>query len=371
MAPPVTYRFVDEEPVSYRFVDEPSEPSFLDQAKKYAPPMSLLLPGGPLMKGAELLDKAAYTAGGKVTDALAGKVPPEVAGGAGYLTNVGIQAAPTLLAGEAAKVMSPAFKGAGRWLMGSATKPTLEQLQSGKAARAINTMLEQGFTPTKGGVEAMRLKIADLNDEISKAIANSPATVDKGKVASYLQDAVKKFEAQVNPSSDLKAIESAWTDFLNHPLLSGAKDIPVQLAQKLKQGTYKVLGEKAYGELKGASEEAQKTLARGLREEISKAVPVVAGKNALERELINAANIAERRALVDSNKNPLGLAPLAKNPGAAAAFLADRSAWVKAMLARLLYSGSEQIPANAARLGAGYAGALSNQPEEYRGILSP
>ena len=40
-------------------------------------------------------------------------------------------------------------------------------------------------------------------------------------------------------------------------------------AQAMKQGTYRALGDKAYGELKGASIEAQKAQARGLKEELA------------------------------------------------------------------------------------------------------
>src|SRR5688572_21513353 len=62
-----------------------------------------LITGGPLggivgasgeasQQSAEMFDRAAYDAGGSVTDALAGKVSPEVAAGLGYATNVVTQA---------------------------------------------------------------------------------------------------------------------------------------------------------------------------------------------------------------------------------------------------------------------------------------
>jgi hypothetical protein len=312
-----------------------------------------------------------YAAGGKVTDIASGMgASPEVAAGAGYLTNVGLQAA-TLPFGGPAKSAKPVMEAGARALMQSAAKPTLEQLRTGKAARAIDTMLKDGYNPTKGGVEKMKAAIASLNDEISTTIGNSTATVDKGKVAAYLDDALKKFEMQVTPGSDTKAIEAAWTEFLNHPMLVGKDQIPVQLAQQMKQGTYKALGDKSYGELKGASTEAQKTLARGLKEEIGKAHPEVAAMNLKESELINALKVAERRALVDANKNPVGLGPLAGHPGWMAAFLADRSALVKAMAARGLYAGSEQIPLTAARAAIAAGASQAGMPSDpyLRGIL--
>lgn len=358
-----TYRFVDEEQPEFKFVDEPApQPTTMDRVKHAARLLSI---ANPILAPGRMMDaisNVAYDVGGKVTDIASPHMPAEAAAGLGVAANVGIQSIPTILSGPIGKSAAPAFKEGGRALMQSAAKPTLEQLRTGKAARAIETMLKEGYNPTSGGVAKMKTAISGLNDEIAEAIATSPATVDKGRVAGYLQDAVKKFEMQVNPSADVKAIESAWTEFMSHPMLAGRSDIPVQLAQKLKQGTYKALGDKSFGELKGASTEAQKALARGLKEEISAAVPNVAALNKRESDLLNALTVAERRALIDANKNPVGLGPIAGHPGWMAAFLADRSAWLKAMLGRGLYSGSEQIPAAATRAGVGAYMASQNKP---------
>ena len=316
--------------------------------------------------------QVAYDVGGKVTDIASGAgASPETAAKFGFAANVGTQVAPTLLSGELAKkAFGPSIKSGAKTLMQSSLKPTLHDLRTGKAAKAINTMLEEGYSPTKGGVDAMKARVSDLNDEIAEAIKNSPATVDKGKVASYLQDTMNRFEKQVNSSADTKAIQSAWDEFLTNPLLAGKKDIPVQLAQEMKQGTYRALGDKAYGEQKGAAAEAQKTLARGLKEEISTAVPGVAGKNKLESDLINAAKIAERRVLMDANKNPLGLGWLAQ-PWMIPFWMWDRSPGAKALTARGLYSGSEQIPATAARAGVGALMMQSGRSEDDpRGLYS-
>ena len=112
-------------------------------------------------------------------------------------------------------------------------------------------------------------------------------------------------------------------------------NIPVQLAQKLKQGTYKTLKGK-YGEEGSASTEAQKGLARGLKENIAEVVPGIGALNAEESRLFKTLGVAERRSLMDMNKNPLGLAALAGNPTGFAAFMADRSAAFKALVARMM-----------------------------------
>lgn len=122
-------------------------------------------------------------------------------------------------------------------------------------------------------------------------------------------------------------------------LQAAGATMPVQLAQKMKQGTYQVLAKK-YGQIGSADTEAQKGLARGLKEEIAKAVPDVGALNAKESELINALNVSERRALMDMNKNPMGLAGLAHSPAAWAAFMADKSALFKSLAARALNTSS-------------------------------
>lgn len=358
---------------------QPSQPTLMDKARslavKAAPfaPMLLAPIGGGLAKGMsaanELLEKSAYKAGGAVTDVLSPYVPPEVAAGAGYLTNVGVQAAPVLASGPMAKAITKPFIGGplGRSLMQSAIKPTTQDLMTGKAARATETMLEQGLNITPGGVAKLQEKISAVGKKIDTILSMSPSTVNKKAVASRLHDALARVEKQVSPGADIKAVERAWQEFFEHPLLSGKDDISVKLANEIKQGTYKALGGKVYGELKGAEIEAQKTLARGLKEEIAKAVPQISPLNAQQSELLNALNVVERRALLQGNTNPLGLAPLAENPAAALAFAMDRSSWMKSLLARLAYSGT--VPSTTAQLGTaalmtpqGQGGALYQSP---------
>lgn len=324
-----------------------------------APKKERFIPGdaGSLMSAGDayhaitdLWDRTAYGAGGKISDAATNAgASPNVAAGLGFVGNVGMQAGPALLGGKAVeKLASPAMESMGRMLMKSAVKPPLADQLSGDAAKGIETMLREGYNPTKGGVEAMQQKISQLGEEISATIKNSNATVSKGDVGTSLMDAYKKFRNQVNPEADLNAIKQAWLEFRNHPDLIGKTDMPVQLAQQLKQGTYSQLGSKTYGELSGASTEAQKQLARGLKEGISKAVPEVAPLNQLQAELINAKSIAERRALMQGNNNPLSLGAslgaLGHDPMSTIGLWANSSAFAKSMLARAAYSGAERIP---------------------------
>lgn len=293
-----------------------------------APSVVNALASGGMSGGGNMLTRIA---GGSVTGgASAGLVDPETTlSGAliGGATPVVVKGA-----GLAGKAISDAAKKGANKLMQSAIKPTIAQLKSGDADAAIETLLQYGISPNKKGVEKLRDLIDQKNAEITNLISGSPATVDKRNVLNYLTDTRSTFANQVSPTGDLSAIDKVADDFVAHPLYPG-NNLSVQAAQKLKQGTYKTLAKK-YGQLGGAETEAQKALARGLKDEVASAVPGVSALNAEESRLLRTLNVTERRALMELNKNPMGLASLASDPVSWAAFMADRSAAFKALAAR-------------------------------------
>lgn len=335
-------------------------------------------PLGPVMGAAigsskianEALDRLAYKAGEKATDvATAAGASPETAAKVGYGANVLTQAVPVVAGGELAKLGSPAMTAGAKDLMAQALKPTWQAWRKGEAAKAIDTMLDEGFTVSKSSIGEMRAKIDTLENQVSDALKNSNAMINKAAVGQRLRDTFDRFRNQVNPQSDLDSIKSAWDQFKNHPDLIGKTAMPVQQAQKMKQGTYRALSDK-YGEEGSAATEAQKDLARGLKEEISAAVPVVSEANARASNLINAMNIAQRRAMMGSNNNVLGLGPMATTPGGFAAFLADRSSWLKSLAALAMYSGRDPSTlANIGRAGIGYYELPQGNAEGNRPVL--
>lgn len=384
----MTYEFVDKP--RYEFVDQPSvapgpPPSIMDTWKSLlkdvvstkrgplgipiAATAGAPIAGGPMAmaqglgqeKLGEIQSNAAYRAGGAVTDLAAPYVSPEVAGALGYGTNVGLQAGASYLTGEGAKFLTaPPAKEAGRFLMHSALKPSVKAMETGKGAKAIETLLQEGYNPTAGGVEKMQSVVNKLNDDVASAIKSSDATVDKRVVANYLKDAMAKFEGRTSGVQDVKVIENAWTDFLKHPWISESNAIPVQVAQKMKMANYQSLGDKAYGELKTAATEAEKQLTRGLRTEIGKVVPEILPTLERESALINAMKLSAHRAAVDANKNPFGLGLL--NPVTLLWWLWDRSPSGKAAVGRALYSGA--LPSATAQLAAMPALMRSGQPPQ-------
>lgn len=316
--------------------------------------------GGEAMKTiGDIVDRGAYKAGGAVTDALAPYVPPEVAGGAGYTTNLVTQVAPVFLGGGVTKgIGENALKDTGRYLMQSALKPSKAELLSGKGKEAVETMLREGANVSESGVQKLQGKLASTNELIAEKLRGSNATISKEAVGERLRGTLAKFEKQANPEADIKAVEKSYAEFMRHPLLK--EEIPVQTAQEIKQGTYKMLGNKAYGELKGSEIESQKAIARGLKEDIAAAVPEISGLNAEESKLINALTMARARALMEGNKNPIGIGWLAHHPESWAGFMADRSAAFKSALARLLHSGAGTITSTPGHAAVGAAEVLRN-----------
>lgn len=320
-------------------------------------------PIGTVGRLGESLEKTAYKAGGAVTDVLSGVVPHEAAAAAGYATDVGLQALPGLVGGSAmAKLGAPAMDVAARRAMMIALKPSPKRMATGKGERAIETMLDEGYNVSHGSLAAMKERIMALNSEISDIIKNSNAVVNKSEVLKALNSVVDKFKNTVTPQADLKTIAAAGKQFERHPLAPG-EELPIQLAQKLKQGTYKVLDEK-YGELGTARVEAEKGLARGLKEEIAKLAPQVSKLNAEESALLNAELLTQARLLSRGTQDPMTFAWLTHNPGAAAGWVASRSPFVWSLLAHAAKGGREAIPyALGAIEGAIYGASVPGKRE--------
>ena len=291
---------------------------------------SLGRPGAATLAG-KAGDMALRVIGGAATGgASAGLVDPSQAGTGALL---GGALPPAIkLAGAVGGVTKNAANSLSEKLLYSALKPTKAMHQKGEARRAVQTILDEGINVSRGGLNKLESKFDDVNQMISGLLKNSTATVDKSKVLTALDGTRQNFMRDVSPQGALNQIDDVALGFQNHPIATG-QQIPVQLAQDLKRGTYQTL-KKSYGEMKGAETEARKALARGLKEEIATAVPGLAELNKRDADLITAMKVLENRVMMDANKNPGGLGLLAPNKAALLAFLADRSATIKGLLSR-------------------------------------
>lgn len=236
-----------------------------------------------------------------------------IAGGLGTATGV---LAP-VVAGGALPSKAPAGNvGLTEKMYQSALKPSL-RMGPEKVAQVVRTGLESGIPVSEQGAVKLSGLINELQGKIKQQIgqgAAAGATIDPAAVASRLNQTRAKFSNQVTPASDLSAIDATKQEFLD----ANQNPIPVDQAQAMKQGTYQQLKGKAYGELKSATIESQKALARGLKEELEAQFPEIKGLNAQEGKLYNLEGTIEKAISRIGNHQLIGLGtPVMAGAGAA------------------------------------------------------
>lgn len=248
------------------------------------------------------------------------------------------EASPTTALGVAKEMgkqgaINAAFEGGGRaGLAGMkaaknlylrSLKPTKAVLESAPAFRTggqeaarqelATTALKERAPVGGAGVEKVRGRIDDLNQQIADRLNEADMNgmlVDPQDVVTRASDAKWRFANQVAPQADLAAIDKVIADFMTHPSFKGdaaAAIMTLPEAQAMKQGTYRVLGGKAYGEVGSASSEAQKAIARGLKEEIAAKAPAVGPLNAQESRLITLEKALQDRARTAGHADPFKL----------------------------------------------------------------
>ena len=203
---------------------------------------------------------------------------------------------------------------------------------------------------------------------------DSGTTINPQDVVKRLDSVKARFANQVNPEADLQAIDAAKAEFLkNNP-----DAIPAAQAQAMKQGTYQQLKGRAYGELKGATIESQKALARGIKEELETQFPEIKGLNAQESQFIGLDRALDKALNRIGNHQLIGIGTpivggatgaVAGGPAAIASMImkaAIDDPVVKSRLAIALNkAGRGSIPINAAASRiAGYANSLGNAQQQ-------
>lgn len=239
-----------------------------------------------------------------------------VAGGAGTMTGL---VAPGLVpegieAGSSAINRLTTAPKTAAGLYESALKPSTTLAPAVRAQR-IQAGLQNEIPVSAAGVDKLNSLVADLQKQVSGTIASKPgATISAQDVAARLNATKAKFTNQVNPEADLASIEASKQEFLrNQP-----SDIPVGQAQSLKTGTYQQLKGNAYGQMKPAAIEAQKALARGIKEELEAQFPEIKDMNAKEGALIGLDKSLERAVNRIGNWEQIGIGtPIAAGAGAA------------------------------------------------------
>lgn len=313
--------------------------------------------------GAATGGAAGRTAQNAINSAIGNPAPKSIGEAFQSVGNAGLTQGATEAVGS---VAAPVMGRLGAAMMQSAVKPglkaTVKAVSKGVTQEnlpVVKTMLKEGINVTPGGIKKLNDIIGASNKEIADAIANTKGWIYPEAVADRLGPLEARMAKQVNPASDVANVKDAADQFLASRSSGGmrpASPMSVAQAQEIKQGTYRSLGEKAYGELKGPQIEAQKTLARGLKEDIeSEAMKNgvdISKANAREGAALTARDAVAKRVAAAGNRDAVSLAWLAAHPTTGILFVMERSPAVKSMLARGLYksaSVASKVPENVIR----------------------
>lgn len=224
-----------------------------------------------------------------------------------------------------------------RRLYQSAVKPSTT-LKVAERNRVLDTGLNEGIPASEAGYEKLTSAIDDLNGQIADKIAAKSqdigSVIDPRAITARLEALEEFYAKQVNADADLKAVQAVKKNFLEKhsyqapytkirpgteettgsfvPVGTGKTTVyePMTLAeaQAEKQATY-VMNRKKYGQLSAAQDEAEKNLARGLKEEIVALFPEVSALNARDSSLIALEQQLRRFVGREGNKNVVGLIP--------------------------------------------------------------
>ena len=242
--------------------------------------------------------------------------------------------------------IAPAARAVGARVMQSAVKPGLKFLTKGDPAatpQVVKTLLDEGVNVTPGGLTKLQRLVSSTNDEIKTALApHAKKEIPAFRVASRLTPQMRDAMNQVNAPADLEAISQVGENFLANPNISARGTLTLGQAQAMKQGTYRRIGDK-YGKVSTDAIQAEKALARGLKDDIASEVPSITALNAREGRLLESLDAVGRRVALAGNRDPVGFAWVAHNPTTFLAALIDRSPAVKSLLARGLYNHAGQI----------------------------
>lgn len=314
------------------------------------------------------ISEASDIAGSAVTEgASRAGLSPEVSAGLGTAANLGLGTVVAGGTGKAATGAAPALKGTAEWLMQSAIKPRIDARRSGDWLKARDTLFNSVRPASLGTVEKAESKVGELENSIQSELekyAKAGVTIDKDAVASSLDVLRKDTALKLDKAKNLKDIKAAQDRF-NEGIdeIRNLKNIPVDLANKIKQSFYKEVEERSSGYQPGANltyyDKSEKKLAGNIREQLSDKVPSITPSLKAQSELLNVIEVLKPQLGVEGNKNIMGLAALSPTMQGTLAFMLDRYPWFKSWLAQGLYHGQERIPQ--ALVGTGTAAVEAAQ----------
>jgi hypothetical protein len=204
-------------------------------------------------------------------------------------------------------------------------------------------LLDEGVNITKRGARKVRGKIDTLANKATSIMDEATNLGKRGPtsmISEELGNARKFAGRQLAPDADVAAVDRVSRSIEGNPQITkrvrgrtiqdtGIVDasgkpitrevtvdtgkrammptVTVQRLDDLKRGTYRSLGNKAYGELGSAEAEAQKAAARGARRSIESVVPEIGPVHAEESRLIDLADVIDQAAFRSGKNHRVGL----------------------------------------------------------------
>jgi hypothetical protein len=178
-------------------------------------------------------------------------------------------------------------------------------LKKGKRSAQVAAALDEHILPTEGGLKRLEAKINNINLEIDakiKSATKSKKRIKSDDVLNRLDDVSDKFQYALDVSDIKQDILDMKTRFKKE----FGEYVSPKTAQGIKKQIYRELKGK-YGELKGSVIETQKTLARGLKEELEVIHPILKSLNAKDGTLIELNHSLERAVGRIRNRNIISL----------------------------------------------------------------
>jgi hypothetical protein len=203
--------------------------------------------------------------------------------------------------------------------------PTTTKISQADRENLVQTGLQNNIPVSKGGFNNLRNLIQDYDAKRQAVIDTDPTQpISLVPALRNLDQLRSRFANQVTPQPDLAEIDQVQQNFLNNPKVQpqgmgpGPATVSAADAQAIKSGTYRALGNKSYGEVKGASIEAQKSLAAAFKDELANAFPELQNINGPESKLLDLEPYIERAINRNGNHQLIGIGtPIAAGAGAA------------------------------------------------------
>lgn len=187
-------------------------------------------------------------------------------------------------------------------------KPSLAAKLAPKAEAVVNTALEEALPVTKGGVGKAQQLISGLNQQVQDALDASKGEVDLHDVADRLRMWATKTYYKPGVSTGDYESALAVADSIDKHASLGIKalftpTVPVTASEaNASKQALQQAARHGYGLQSSATTTAQKVGASELRQAIEAQVPEVAGLNARESKLIDAARAISRAVNREGNQ---------------------------------------------------------------------